>query len=91
MTRAEVEKRNTRRYMVKGYASGPAWSGCTWVHVCTTLEAAEKCFARKTSDFESRLANADAILLIDCEDHKILKSLGTDDPAKVPNWYGWYG
>ena len=78
-----------RRYIVKGYAGSPAWSGCTWAHSCKTLEAAKALFSKKVTAFEAGRASADAILLIDRQAHRVLLSVGTDMPEKVADSYGW--
>lgn len=78
-----------RRYIVKGYAGSPAWSGCTWAHSCKTLEAAKALFSKKVTAFEAGTASADAILLIDRQAHQVLHSVGTDKPEKVADSYGW--
>ena len=78
-----------RRYIVKGYAGSPAWSGCTWAYSCKTLEAAKALFSKKATAFEAGSASADAILLIDRQAHQVLLSVGTDKPEKVADSYGW--
>ena len=75
----------SRRYIVKGYASSPTWSGCTWANSCTTLEAAKSLFARKVA----ASGTADVILLIDRQEHQVLESAGSDRPEVVADWYGW--
>jgi len=65
MSEEVVEGRKPRRYIVKGYAGHPGWSGCTWANSCVTLQAAEALFAKKASGMQAGTANADAILLID--------------------------
>ena len=76
--------------MVKGYATNPALSGSTtFAYSCTTLEAAEKCFRKMLAKFQAQSANADAILLIDRYEQKILNSVGTEKPQAVANYYGW--
>ena len=78
-----------RRYIVKGYASSPTWSGCTWAHSCVTLESAKSLYSKKVAAFEAGTANADAILLIDRQLREVVLSVGTDNPEKVANSYGW--
>ena len=77
----------SRRYIVKGYASSPTWSGCTWANSCLTLEAAKSLFARKVA--ASGSASADVILLIDRQEHQVLGSVGSDRPEVVADCYGW--
>ena len=88
MSEKVLEGRKPRRYIVKGYAGHPVWSGCTWANSCVTLQAAEALFAKKASGMQAGAANADAILLIDRQERRILKSVGTDDPVKLANAYG---
>jgi len=78
-----------RRYIVKGYASSPTWSGCTWANSCVTLESAKSLYSKKVAAFEAGTANADAILLIDRQLRQVVLSVGTDNPEKVANSYGW--
>jgi len=89
MPQEVVGGRKPRRYIVKGYAGHPGWSGCTWANSCVKLQAAEALFAKKAIGMEAGTANADAILLIDREERRILKSIGTDDPVRLANSYGW--
>ena len=79
----------SRRYIVKGYASNPTWSGCTWANSCSTLETAKSLFARKVAAMASGTASADVILLIDRQEHQVLGSVGSDRPEAVADWYGW--
>jgi len=88
MSEKVLEGRKPRRYIVKGYAGHPGWSGCTWANSCVTLQAAEALFAKKASGMQAGAANADAILLIDRQERRVLKSVGTDDPVKLANAYG---
>lgn len=78
-----------RRFVVKGYASSPGWSGCTFAYACSTLRSAERCFAKKSEQFTRGEANADAILLIDREERSVIAAIGADDPVKVADWFGW--
>lgn len=78
-----------RRYIVKGYAASPTWSGCTWANSCGTLEAAKALYFKKVSAFEAGTANANAILLIDRQLQVVVLSVGTENPEKVANSYGW--
>ena len=78
-----------RRYIVKGYASSPTWSGCTWANSSVTLESAKSLYSKKVAAFEAGTANADAILLIDRQLREVVLSVGTDNPEKVANSYGW--
>ena len=78
-----------RRYIVKGYAGSPAWSGCTWAHSCKTLEAAKALFSKKVAAFEAGRASADAILLIDRQAHQVLLSVGTDQPEMAADSHCW--
>ena len=71
-----------RRYIVKGYAASPAWSGCTWAHSCKTLEAAKALFSKKAAAFEVGTASSDAILLIYRQAHQVLLAVGTDKPER---------
>jgi hypothetical protein len=84
-----MELRKPRRYVVKGYASNPAWSGCTFAYACATLDSAKKCFDKLSAKFAANSTDADEILLIDREDHKVLASVGTSSPKKVAESFGW--
>src|SRR5262245_16335847 len=86
---ANAKQRKGPRYVVKAYAGSTGWSGSTFAYACTTLEDAENCFAEKVSDFESCFANAEAILLIDRLEHRVLGAAGTNDPVKLADFYGW--
>jgi hypothetical protein len=44
---------------------------------------------RFDSALEAGTANADAIPLIDRQLHEVVLSVGTDNPEKVANSYGW--
>ena len=44
---------------------------------------------RFDSAFEAGTANADEILLIDRQLNEVALSVGTDNPEKVANSYGW--
>jgi hypothetical protein len=77
-----------RRYIVKGYVSHPGWSGCAWAYSCKTVEAAERCFAKKSAASDEN-SNADVVLLIDRLERKVLRAVGTDDPVRAANFYGW--
>jgi hypothetical protein len=81
-----IKFKGKRRYVVKGYASSPGWSGCTFAHACGTLDSAKKCFEKKKSQFEESVVNADAILLIDRRDQKVLAAVGSSDPEKTANY-----
>ena len=44
---------------------------------------------RFDSALEAGAANADTIPLIDRQLHEVVLSVGTDNPEKVANSYGW--
>jgi hypothetical protein len=75
-----------RRFVVKMVTMGsPAWSGTVWTKGCKHLASAEALFARKVEEVES----GDALLLIDRERRKVLRSVGSSDPEKTAAWFGW--
>jgi hypothetical protein len=74
-----------RRYLVSMVTMGsPAWSGTIWAVGCKHLGSAEALFARKAGEVD----NGDALLLIDREQRKVLRSVGSSDPEKTVAWFG---
>ncbi len=75
-----------RRYAVKMVTMGSpgGWSGTLWAVGCKHLSSAEALFARKTSE----VGSGDGLLLIDQEQNKILRSVGSADPKKTAAWFG---
>jgi hypothetical protein len=76
----------SRRFVVKMVTMGsPAWSGTVWATGCKHLASAEALFARKTVE----VASGDALLLIDRQQRKVLRSVGSSDPEKTAARFGW--
>ena len=74
-----------RGYVVKMVTMGsPAWSGTLWAIGCKHLSSAEALFSRRAPE----IGPGDALLLIDREEQKVLRSVGTSDPAKTIGWFG---
>ena len=74
-----------RRYVVKSVTSSPAWSGTVWGYGCKHLASAEALFERQASEVDAY----SALLLIDREERKVLRSKGTNDPVKTASNFGW--
>jgi hypothetical protein len=70
-----------RRYLVKAVASSPMWTGTLWATACAHLSSAEALFERKLED-------GDAMLLIDREERKVLRSVGFKDPEQGMRFFG---
>jgi hypothetical protein len=76
-----------RRYVVKQVTSSPAWSGTLRSIGCKHLASAEALFDRQAEDWETDTYSA--LLLIDREDRKVLRSVGSGDPDKTATYFGW--
>jgi hypothetical protein len=76
---------SVRRYVVKMVTSSPAWTGTVWGYGCARLSSAEALFQRKVVD----VVPCSALLLIDREERKVIRSTGTDDPVKTAIYFGW--
>src|SRR3954452_4379745 len=61
----------------------PGWSGTLWAIGCKHLSSADALFSRRASEVEP----GDALLLIDREEKKVLRSLGSSDPEKTAEWF----
>jgi hypothetical protein len=70
-----------RRYLVKAVASSPMWTGTLWATACKHLFSAEALFERKLED-------DDAMLLIDRQERKVLRSVGFEDPDQGVRFFG---
>lgn len=75
-----------RRYIVKGFAGHPGWSGCIWAVGCSKVQSAESLFERRVA---AGYGSADAIVMIDRESHEVVKAWGTDDPKRLLDTFGW--
>ena len=62
--------------------SSPAWTGTLWTVGCKHLSSAEALFERKRT-------NGDAMLLVDRETGKVLRSVGFEDPEQGARYFGW--
>lgn len=76
-----MNQKSTRRYLVKGYAESPAWSGCTWAYGCSKLDSASNLFSKKETLFLSKESDADYIVLIDRQDGVLIKQIGLANPS----------
>jgi hypothetical protein len=56
-----------------------------WGYGCEHLASAEALFERRASEVDAY----GALLLIDPEERKVLRSTGTNDPVKRANYFGW--
>ena len=71
----------SRRYVVKMVTSWSGWTGTVWAYGCKHLASAEALFARQ--EVEVSPGDYSALLLIDRQEHQILRSKGTKDPVKT--------
>lgn len=74
-----------RRYTVKYVTSTPAWTGTVWAYGCKHLASAEALFDRRADEVSA----VSALLLLDNEEKKILRSKGSDDPVRTAQYLGW--
>jgi hypothetical protein len=76
-----------RRYAVKMVTMGSpgGWSGTLWAVGCKRLSSAEALFVRKAAE----VGSGDGFLLIDREQKKVLRSVGSSDPKKTAAWFRW--
>ena len=70
-----------RRYLVRGLAESPAWSGTLWAYACVKLASAELLFERKRAE-----GGFDVLELVDREDrnertgeYRVLRSTTTNN------------
>jgi hypothetical protein len=77
----------SRRYVVKMVTSWSGWTGTVWAYGCKHLASAEALFARR--EVEVSPGDYSALLLIDRQEHQILRSKGTKDPVKTAGLFGW--
>jgi hypothetical protein len=76
----------SRRFLVKMVTWGsPRWSGTLWAYGCKHLVSAEALFERREND----VGSGGGLLLIDRQEGKILRAMGSDDPVMTANWFGW--
>ena len=73
-----------RRYLVRGVASAPGFTGTTLAVLCKHLVSAERLFERKVAE-----SGFDAVLLIDREQKKVLRSFGSTNPEGTADYFGW--
>jgi len=77
-----------RRYVVKSVTSWPGWTGTLRCIGCKHLTSAEVLFDRQAEEWEADPSTA--LLLIDREDRKVLRSVGSSDPDKTASYFGWW-
>jgi hypothetical protein len=73
-----------RRYVVKMVTTSPGWTGTCWAFGCKHLDSAEALFARASAE-----ASGGALLLLDREERRVIRSIGCTDPVKTADYFGW--
>jgi hypothetical protein len=76
-----------RRYVVKQVTSTPAWTGTLRCISCKHLASAETLFERQAEEWEPDPYSA--LLLIDWQEKKVLRNVGSKDPEKTAAYFGW--
>jgi hypothetical protein len=78
----------SRRFAVKLVASSPGWTGTVSCTGCVHLASAEALFERKAKSEETGEPYS-ALLLLDRQERRVLRSLGSGDPEKTAAFFGW--
>jgi hypothetical protein len=60
-------------------------AGTVWGYGCKHLASAEALFDRQAGEVDALTA----LLLIDRDERKVLRSKGTNDPVTTANNFGW--